>query len=370
MNKRSILTILLVLVLNIQTAFAAVDGVELHSSQSEVGKPIHIAEIDPTKVSVAVEGLGGGQVCDAFYNAVTIDQIRQEDDFLLVANAHFFDGRARGDYIGNRIHFGPNFPSAQKEPDHVGITYDGTIVQGFGKMDFNTMDDYAFFYRGMYRINKGQSLAAMSDEEIQVRWQEVYSQYNISAPLAYTILAVNETENKLLILTAGDGKSRIGATPLEIIEQLVAVGATDAFILDSGKSTFLATTTELGNIVSNPSHVVPSLLVVRNREQLTETEVQNLPIVGCEAELSYPQPPSEAFGLLTVFANEDDEEMDFESKPAEYSDIAVVTEEFLDRSASAPDLNSIILFSVLVTAGTILVISIVVLLVLLRKKDN
>ncbi len=270
-----------------------VSGVRYISDTSASGAPIRIIVANPAQVRVLMEGPAGTS-CTQNYNNTNFTNLDQDADFIAAINGLFIvDGKASGDYIGNKVFLG----NATNQW-YVAVNHQGRIQIGAGQLSTANKDNYSMFMRGGYRIGQPESkpFRDMTDSDVATRFASIYASHpeNRTSAIARTFLGINETGNELLLMTGGAGENRNnGITPMEAVRYLKSLGATEAFVLDGGSSTFMRVQQRFNipNSNSLPSGGgLDSLVVVRSGAPLTEAQTQALPVLQCRSNTAGANP--------------------------------------------------------------------------------
>lgn len=283
-------------VLAIRSEHQLVAGARYISDTTASGGVIRAVVADTTQVRVGMEGPAGSTSCSQSYNASDFDALQNQGDFVAAINALFIvDGKPSGDYIGNKVYLGP--ASGQW---NVSVDHNGRIQVGNGQLTTENKSNYSMFMRGGYRIGQfnNKTFAQMNDEDVAARFAQIYASHpeNRTSAIARTFLGVNEGGNQLILLTGGAGEERSrGITPMEGVNYLKTLGATEAFALDGGSSTFMRVKNELvgSNVNTRASGGgLDSILTVRTGRPLTQEQTNALPVLQCrDNEPNTTNPP-------------------------------------------------------------------------------
>jgi len=240
---------------------------------------------DTQQTSVLVESKGN--TCTSAYNNSDIQNLTNDSNLIAAINANFFNSESRliqGDFIGNRIYFGLPY-----SPGNVGIRHDSSVVVGSGSLTDSMISEFSMFIRGIYRIGGtgGKTFTEMTDEDVLTRFRSIYSRdlSNARDPIARSFLGVIPSQHKIILMTGGAGAQRSqGVTPVEGVNFLKRLGATEAFVLDSGGSTLLRLNRVAGESGGMPDgRSIHSIITVRTGRPQTAEQVNALSRLDCRS---------------------------------------------------------------------------------------
>jgi hypothetical protein len=270
MMKRTILVLIGSVFLSSPLALAETSrtlapGVTYISDTTASGREMRAVVVSTDSVGLRVESSGAS--CTGSFTGTEVRSLVAQNDVVAAINAHFFESNhvVKGDYVGNQTYLGGSGSSF-----YFAITTSGAYEAGSGRLTPERAAQYKMFIGGIYRIDSdSRSLTQMTDTEIATRFGQVYgsSPSNARDPIPRTLLGINTAEKKVILFAGGQGnrRSQTGVTPLEGINFLRHLGATQAFVLDSGSSTLMALNPRLAPGVADApaSGSVSDLLVVR-----------------------------------------------------------------------------------------------------------
>lgn len=213
-----------------------VPGVDFVKDTTSSGRDFRALVVDPSAVTVRPES---PTRCGVPYSPDQINSLGNENDVVALINLNFADGghRVLGDFIGNQIYLGKTGSTG-----HFAIKTNGDFELGTGRLTQEMASQYKMYIGGIYRIDSNAALSQMSSADIATRFGQIYSQdrSNAQDAISRTFLGVNMPQKKLILLTGGQGEHRgQGVTPQEGVAFLLRMGATSAYVLDSGGSTVM-----------------------------------------------------------------------------------------------------------------------------------
>ncbi|MBI4836599.1 MAG: phosphodiester glycosidase family protein [Candidatus Abawacabacteria bacterium] len=258
---------------------------------------------DTRNTRVRVEGKGSAQVCNQKFSPPELVTLAGQNDFIAAVNAQFFNsqGKAIGDYIGNSIQYGANWPSMRESANFVAIDHNGDIVTGTENLTPAAASRYSMFINGIFKINRNGSLQDITPEQVTTSFDSAYSsdRGNARGTIARTYLGINPTQHKIILLTGGEGTFRNsnpldkGVTPQEGVDFLKSLGATDGYIMDSGGSTMMRQSARFftpDESFATDGRSLGNLLVVRSGRPQSEQETAALPVKQCRDDAPQPGP--------------------------------------------------------------------------------
>lgn len=252
-----------------------------------IGRAVaRVLEVDTTRALISIEGKGGAETCNSLYSTSEVVAM-DSGDLIGAVNANFFSGETTlGDYIGNRVYYGPEYGGSN--PSYVAIDHAGRIQTGSGKLTPAMVSGFSTFLRGAYRIGSTKPFTEMTDADVTARFLNgIYNSHptNATDAIARTMLGINQTENKMYVVTFGaGGSSGTGILPAAAVTYLKSLGATEGYVLDSGGSTFIHANQRMysnNSTTLTDGRRVTSILTVRARGPRTEAETNALPVKNC-----------------------------------------------------------------------------------------
>ncbi len=267
-------------------------GVDFETQTTPRGKVMRAIIVNTQQAKVRVESKVTTS-CNPKYTRAEIENMGNEPDMIAAINAHFFRSTVLGDFIGNQFYMGPVYPPSNRNPPHVAIDHSGGVVVGTGELSRDMASRFSMFLRGVFRIGGqgGRAFTEMTDADVTARFHSIYSsdESDAAGPIARTFLGVIPSQNKLILMTGGDGDSRTGVTPIEGVTYLKTLGATEAYVLDSGGSTLMRLNSRLAGeagVMYRADRTIATVITVRTGRPQTTEEVQALPVRDCKGSAS------------------------------------------------------------------------------------
>lgn len=244
---------------------------------------------DTLHTRILVEGKGGPQTCNQKFSTTDIARLASEPNFIVAINAQFFNsqGKAIGDYIGNNIQYGTNWPSMQTNSNFVAINHAGDVITGTQNLTPEAATNYSMFINGIFKINRSGSFQDITPAQVTAAFESAYSDSgNAHGTISRTYLGIIPAQHKIILMTGGEGAYRNvkGVSPQEGVDFLKSLGATDGYILDSGGSTMMRQSARFftpNESFDTDGRSLGNLLVVRSGGPQTLQETAALPVKQC-----------------------------------------------------------------------------------------